>query len=265
MKNRSLLPILLFLVSVLLGPAVSLADNLGDGSDSGWEETFFKANEAYREGRFQSAVKGYLRVIRQGHDGARIQYNLGNAYFRINQLGRAILAYERAHVSIPRDADLNFNLAHARDQVIDAIPPSRGFFNMALFWLPSVSLVELFWCFAFLNLMFWAALLIRLFHRSEWLFYVLLLVLTLWSLTGLSLGMKWAQIHHDDRIVVLQKEVDVLAGPHEGDTLLFKLHEGAIVAQERAEDGWFLIRLPDKKRGWLRSEAVERIVSSSSS
>jgi len=69
--------------------------------------------------------------------------------------------------------DLNFNLAHARDQVVDAIPPSKGFFSMAFFWLPTVTQSELFWCFAILNLLLCAALLIRLFHRSEWLFYSL--------------------------------------------------------------------------------------------
>ncbi len=263
MRHRFLLPILLLLTTVLLGPAVSLGGNPENERESGWEEAFFKANAAYRKGRFQEAAEGYLRVIRLGHDAPRVQYNLGNAYFRMNRLGRAILAYERAHVATPRDADLNFNLAHARDQVVDAILPSKGFFNMAFFWLPSVSLIELFWCFAFLNLVLWAAFLIRLFHRSEWLFYVLLLALSLWFVTGLSFGMKWAQIHNDDRAIILQKEVGVLAGPHKGDTLLFKLHEGSMVVQERAEEGWRLIRLPDKKRGWLRSEAVELIASSS--
>ena len=88
---------------------------------------------------FRNRWKAYQQLIRTGHDAPRIQYNLGNGYFRMNQLGRAILAYERAQISLPRDADLNFNLAHARDQVVDAIPPSRGFFSMAFFWLPSVS------------------------------------------------------------------------------------------------------------------------------
>jgi hypothetical protein len=177
----------------------------------------------------------------------------------MNQLGRAILAYERAQIDMPRDADLNFNLAHARDQVVDAILPSKGFFSMAFFWLPTVSQSELFWCFAMLNLLLCAALLIRLFHRFEWLFYGLLLVLCLWLVTGLSLGMKWAQIHDDHRAVILQKEVEVLAGPHDGDTVLFKLHEGAIVEQERSEGGWRLIHLPDKKRGWLSGSVLELI------
>ncbi|MCP4574908.1 MAG: hypothetical protein GY846_01285 [Deltaproteobacteria bacterium] len=255
MKYRFLLPVIYFLTAVF--PVTSA---FGQDHQGAWEEIFYQANQAYREGNFQEAVKGYRQLIRTGHDVPRIQYNLGNGYFRMNQLGRAILAYERAHVAMPRDADLNFNLAHARDRVVDAIPPSRGFFSMAFFWLPSVSQSELFWCFAILNMLLLTALLIRLFHRSEWLFYTFLLVLCLWLITGLSLGMKWAQVHNDHRAVILEKEVEVLAGPHEGDTILFKLHEGAIVEQERSEGGWRLIRLPDKKRGWL-PEAVLELVS----
>ena len=224
-----------------------------------WEELFFQANQHYREGDFREAAAGYNQLVRMGHDSSLIQYNLGNAWFRLKQVGRAILAYERARIAMPRNADLNYNLAHAKDQVVDAITPSRGFFSMAFFWLPSVSPGELFWCFAILNLLLWTALLIRMFYRSEWLFYSLLLILCLWGLTGLSLGMKWVQVHDDHRAVILNKEVAVLAGPHEGDTVLFKLHEGAIVEQERPEDGWRLIRLPDGKRGWLPEKDLELI------
>ena len=256
MKYRFLLPVIYFLMAVFPEPSAFGRD---PQAGRAWEEIFYGANQDYREGKFQEAVKGYKTLIGTGHDVPRIQFNLGNSYFRMNQLGRAILAYERAHVSMPRDADLKFNLAHARDQVVDVIPHSRGFFSMAFFWLPSVSQSEVFWIFAMLNALLFTALLIRLFHRSEWLFYTFLLVLCLWLITGLSLGMKWTQVHHDHRAVILEKEVEVLAGPHEGDTILFKLHEGAIVEQERREGGWRLIRLPDKKRGWLPEAALELI------
>ena len=256
MRYRFLLPIICVLTAAF---PVSSAFGQNHEGNRAWEEIFYQANQDYREGNFQEAVEAYQQLIRTDHGAPRIQYNLGNAWFRMNQLGRAILAYERAHIAMPRDADLNFNLAHARDQVVDAILPSKGFFSMAFFWLPTVSQSELFWCFAMLNLLLCAALLIRLFHRFEWLFYGLLLVLCLWLVTGLSLGMKWAQIHDDHRAVILQKEVEVLAGPHDGDTVLFKLHEGAIVEQERSEGGWRLIHLPDKKRGWLSGSVLELI------
>ncbi|MCG6880461.1 MAG: hypothetical protein LJE96_15105 [Deltaproteobacteria bacterium] len=260
MKYRLLLPISLFLIAFMMVPSVHGQDSR---KGKAWEELFYQANQHYREGKFPEAIAGYNQLLRMGHDSSLIQYNLGNAWFRLNQPGRAILAYERARIAMPRNADLNYNLTHAKDQVVDAIPPARGFFSMAFFWLPSVSPGELFWCFAIFNLLLWTALLIRMFYRSEWLFYSLLLILCLWVLTGLSLGMKWVQVHDDHRAVILNQEVTVLAGPHEGDTVLFKLHEGAIVEQERSEDGWRLIRLPDKKRGWLPEKDLELISSGS--
>lgn len=64
----------------------------------------------------------------------------------------------------------------------------------------------------------------------------------------------------DDRAVILQPELKVLAGPDIQDTALFILHAGTVVQVDRLEDEWSLVRLPDKKRGWVRSEAIERII-----
>jgi hypothetical protein len=63
-----------------------------------------------------------------------------------------------------------------------------------------------------------------------------------------ELGLKWRLVGSDDRAVVTEKKVTILAGPDDGDTVLFKLHEGIIVHRERSEDGWSLVSLPDQKR-----------------
>ncbi len=230
---------------------------------NGWDEVFFKANQAYREARFQEAIQGYDRLIRSGPRNGHLYYNLGNAYFKTEQLGPAILNYERARLVIPRDADLNFNLSYARDQMRDAIPQSQGFFQAAFFWLDSLSMGELFLGFAVLNVLFWGILFIRLFLRMEWTYYLFLILLIFWLIGGSSFGLKWYQARSDDRAVVLKKEVSILAGPDVRDTVLFKLHEGTIVHHERSEDGWSLVHLPDKKRGWVKSEAVELILTNS--
>ena len=220
---------------------------------NGPEEIFFKANQAQKEGHYEKAAEGYQNLIHSGYAGGHVLYNLGNVYIRLNRLGMAILEYERARLLIPRDADLQFNLAYARNLTSDALPASTGFMEHTLFWLDSFNLKELFRAFAVLNLLFWSILLIRLFYRSEWFFYLFVLVLACWSISGLSFGAKWVQVKYDDRAVILEKEVPVLAGPHSDDTVLFKLHEGAMVDEERVEDGWMLIHLPDRKRGWIRS------------
>jgi len=226
---------------------------------NGWEEIFFKANQAYKEGRFHEAIKGYDRLIRSGHQSGYLYYNLGNAYLKTEQIGPAILNYERARLVMPRDADLNFNFSYARDQMRDAIPQPQGFFRAAFFWLDALSMAELFLGFAVLNVLFWGILFIRLFLRMEWTYYLFLILLIFWLIGGTSFGLKWYQAGSDDRAVVLKKEVSILAGPDVRDTVLFKLHAGTIVHHERSEDGWSLVHLPDKKRGWVKSEAMELI------
>jgi tetratricopeptide (TPR) repeat protein len=223
------------------------------------EERLFTANQAYKDGRFQQAADAYAQLIESGVANGHVYYNLGNACFRMNALGKAILNYERARFFTPRDADLNFNLRHVRTQLRDDIPEARGFINQTFFWLEEVTLREMLFVFASLNFLFWAVLLVRLFRKPEWSFYALIVLLIFWGIAGMSFGLKWVQLETDDRAVVLKKEISVMAGPETRDTVLFKLHEGTMVAQERWEDGWTLIRLPDKKRGWVTADAVKKI------
>ena len=224
------------------------------------EELYLDANRAYKEDRYQEAIDGYLRLIGSGYFNGHLYYNLGNAYLRSGQLGRAILNYERAQILIPRDADLNYNLRYALDQAQDAISPDQNYLKQAFFWLEDLTLSELMWGFAGLNMLFWGILFLRLFVRPEWTYYVFIVLLIFWLVGGASLGVKWHQVESDSRAVILDNEVDVLAGPDSNDTVLFKLHEGAIINRERVEDDWSLIRLSDSKRGWVESSTIEQIL-----
>lgn len=223
------------------------------------EEIFFKANEAFKEGHFQEAIKGYDSLVQSGLINGHLYFNLGNAYYRTGQLGRAILNFEKARLLMPRDADLRFNLDHVRGQTVDAITESKGFVSMVFFWLDALNLGELFWAFAVANIVLWTTLLLRIFYRLEWTYYSALATVAVWIVLGTSFGMKWQETKNSDRVVILAEEVPILAGPNTGDTVLFKLHEGAIVRYERSEDDWSLIRLSDKKRGWVKTDTIENI------
>ncbi|HDH97753.1 MAG TPA: hypothetical protein ENF70_01280 [Deltaproteobacteria bacterium] len=254
MKRSICLGITIFLIVCFLGPDIIALQT----SES--EELFFSSNQAYKQGRFQEAIDGYDQLIHAGHKDGNLYYNLGNAYFRTDQLGLAILNYERAHILMPGDADLNFNLSYALDKTRDAVPESQDLVSMAFFWLKDLSLGKLLWGFAVLNLLFWTALLIRLFFKFEWTYHVCLISMILWIIASASFGLKWYELNTDNRAVILEQEVNILAGPDIRDTVLFKLHAGTIVHYERSEDGWSLVSLPDKKRGWVKAEAVKLVI-----
>lgn len=224
------------------------------------EEMFVQAAAAYREGRFQEATDLYEGLIRAGKRTGQVFYNLGNTYFRLGRLGPAVLNYERARWFMPRDPDLEFNLRLSRERCRDALQEQPDLLGSTFFWMDAFNLKELFWSFVILNASFWGILAVRLFVRSEGIYYLVLVFFAAWLLTGLTLGLKVYGGVRDGRAIVIADEASVLAGPDRKETVLFKLHAGAGVQLERSEAGWCLIRLPDQRRGWVKRDAVERIM-----
>lgn len=226
-------------------------------------ELFIKANSAYRNNNFQEALSLYQQVREMGFTGGDLFYNLGNCYFRLGQKGMAVLNYERARVMMPDDPDLKYNLNYVRDQLTDSIQPNKNSIRTLLFWLDSINVKEAVYTFIVINFIFWALLSIYLFKKKEITWYLLMITMLLWTVSAVSAGVKWYDFRFDERAVVISPEVNVLSGPAEGDTLLFKLHEGTVVEHERDEDGWTLIRISEDRRGWLRSNDLRLIRNNS--
>ncbi|MDY6854067.1 MAG: tetratricopeptide repeat protein [Thermodesulfobacteriota bacterium] len=229
----------------------------GSSGTEGYD-LFFQANQDYKEGAYEKAATAYEELIQDRVVGGAVYYNLGNCYFRMNRLGKAILNYERSRYLMPRDPDLDFNLRHSKEMTKDKIEESSSF---PLFqWIDYFSLAEVFWVFVILNILFWAVLLMRLWINSEWGFYMVICLGIVWVIIGVSSTMKWYRETHDKRAVIITPQMDVHSGPDERETVLFKLHEGAMVMHEREEEDWALIFLSSEKRGWAKAGSVERII-----
>jgi tetratricopeptide (TPR) repeat protein len=225
------------------------------------QQDFFEANRAYKNDRFQEAIDGYLKLIENGFENGHIYYNLGNAYYRLGNLGRAILFFERARLLLPRDDDLLFNLAHARNQTVDVIDDFRNAPLTDILGLDSINVYEVFFAFTILNFSLFIILGIRLYRKPEWSFYLSIVLAIFVGIGGCALALKWYGYAFDDRAVVISEEIEVRAGPDPGDTALFLIHDGAIVSYERAEGNWTLLHLSEDKRGWAEAKQLERIVN----
>src|SRR4029453_4228490 len=64
---------------------------------------FFRGNALYADGRYADAAAAYEQILAKGVASTSTYFNLGNAYLKENQLGRAVLAYERAARLAPGD------------------------------------------------------------------------------------------------------------------------------------------------------------------
>ena len=233
--------------------------NLSGAYASNIEETFFKANQAYKNGNYAEAVRLYSELEKQGHKSPHIYYNLGDSFFRLGDVGNAILNYERAKIIMPRDADLDYNLKYVSDRIRDAVEPPASPLSSVFFWLDSFSVNEVFIIFAAFNFLFFSILILRMFIKQEWTFTIFITLLVIWFGAGISFGVKSYQVSFDSRAAVLTSEAAVLAGPDAKDTELFKLHAGTIVKTEKKEGDWSLIRIPGDKRGWIPDSSIGMI------
>lgn len=248
----------MILVMVLASLLLPCAPPFARGSAG--DEAFSLANRDFREGRYADAARGYGELLSSGRANGHVYYNLGNALLRMGRPGPAILNYERAKLLIPRDADLAFNLSYALSRTNGAAAPPGQAISSVLFWLQSFNLPELFRVFAVFQALLFASAALRLFRRGDLTYYLLMVCLFLWFTAALSCGLKYCETAADRRAIVVSKKADALAGPENGDTVLFRLAEGTCVTKERSEPSWSLVSLPDGKRGWVRAGDVEGIV-----
>jgi hypothetical protein len=244
---------LLIIVAALAAPTASAPIDL-------WLQ---RGNEAYENQQYDSAAAYYRRIIDAGVHNSAVYYNLGNACFRQNKKGLAILNYERAKELAPNDPDINANLTFASMHIVDRVPrPERSLFESVLWRLhtllpPGVQLRVL------LGLLFAAAGLysIALFASRNlrlWLVYLGSLLAVVILFVGISTGLKIYEAERVDYAIVLEQAVDARNQP-EGQTVLFTAHEGTKFRVRKRSDTWWLVSLPNGVSGWVKSDALETI------
>lgn len=72
-----------------------------DGHSQQVNRWFEAGNTSYAKGDYKGAIENYERINRVGFVNETVYYNLANAYFKSNQIGRAILFYEKARRLAP--------------------------------------------------------------------------------------------------------------------------------------------------------------------
>jgi len=221
-------------------------------------QAFLKANEAYVNSDYMSAVSYYENIISSGIINGDIFYNLGNSYLKTGETGKAILNYRKAELFIPRDEDLQANLKYAYGLVIDNIECKEliSFLGDFCFWYSKLNVYELLNFFLALNFLFWSLVAIRFFFKVEILKIIFYLNIFLLLVIGPSVGLKIYRHYFVKKGVVTSKEVLVRSGSTINGTVLFKLHDGTEFEWVEENGGWVKIRLCDNKKGWVQKKVV---------
>ena len=117
----------------VLGIALLIACATQASNPVDFGRAFEDANRLYEQGRFGEAAMAYEQLLGAGHRPTAVYYNLGNAWFKAGQNGKAIAAYRQAERLNPREPNLRFNLQFVRKRVTgderDHRPPWQRFFG----------------------------------------------------------------------------------------------------------------------------------------
>ena len=223
------------------------------------------ADSAYVNGNYQEAIKVYESLLKQG-ESAELYYNLGNAYYRTENITRAVLNYERALLLSPGDGDIRFNLQIARSKTIDKIvPESEMFFVTWYRSLVNIMSVDGWGRMALVSLALVIVLfLVYLFSARVWVqkvgFFGGGILLVVFVFSNFFAWQQRQQLLNREGAIVVAPSVTVKSTPAQNGTDLFILHEGTkVVITDGSMKSWREIRLADGKKGWIESKKIELI------
>jgi tetratricopeptide (TPR) repeat protein len=235
----------------------------GPSALCGQAEIVTRGNQYYQDGDYLAAIEAYEAVLDAGFESGDLYYNLGNAYFKSGDLGRSILAWERALVRAPGNPDAVANLELAGSLTVDAVEPLPRFWVLSVisWWVGLLSrgvlipLVAVGWLAVTGGTI--TRVLARTDFRREAGKGVAVVGAIVVLLFGTNLAVRELGLGQADRAVVLADAVPVRSAPAEDDDLtLFEIHEGTRVRIDQRAGEWAEIVLDDGKVGWVSLEAI---------
>lgn len=223
------------------------------------------ANSAYNEGNFEKAAATYEQILSQNLHSAALYYNLANAYFKQDELGKALLNYNRASRIAPGDEDIRHNQEYAEKMTKDSIEKIPEFFLIT--WLRSVRGAMSCTAWTLLSIVMLAtalvmALLYLLAQRMSLRkvgFYTMAVAVLLFVVTSAFAISERNQLVGRSEAIVMSTAASVKSSPDRSATELFVLHEGTKVSIGETTDGWAEVRIADGRKGWIEEKRIERI------
>jgi len=214
---------------------------------------FMDGTAAYHKGDWPAAIKAFKQLADGGIDNGRLFYNLGNAYLKNNDLGHALLWYERALRRIPDDPDLHFNYDYAltltKDERGEQTSP---LLRILFFWKYQLSPQTISWITLILNAVLWVSLAVLMVRGKHLLRPSIILVGAATLIFSATAVFNYVEADRIRNAIILPTEAAVRSGFTDSATQLFVLHAGTKVRVERMSGEYLLIRYTEDKIGWVK-------------
>jgi len=261
----------LWILSILLLGLSSRGAELGQEEIhdlfSQGKELFRQANEVVAkdppEARnlYRQADLRFERIANEGGiQNGKLFYNIGNAYSRLGEIGRAILYYRKAEQFIPNDINLQQNLDFARRQRLDKLeaPENEKVMETLFFWHYDVPASVRGGIFLVTFLGVWGIAAVRLFWKRSWMDWTMMGCGLVAACLLASLIVESRRLEGQRPGVVLSNEVVARKGDSSSYESAFRdpLHAGVEFTLVEERSDWLHVRLPDGRECWLPGDSV---------
>jgi tetratricopeptide (TPR) repeat protein len=242
----------------LLLASVSIEAEISDPTG-----VFNDGNKQYEEHNYEAAINSYKGLCEEFYS-PELFLNLGNSYYKVNDIPSTILYYEKALKLSPGNLNIlhNLKLANKRisdkNKVNDSVRLNDWFFT----WFSNT---PNYWAYNSVYLFIIGSLLLilYLFSKSRKLkkltFYTAVIALTLGIFSIVFSGFHKSRLMSHEEAVIFKPSIDLMSEPTENSSVSFVLHEGTKVKILDETELWYEIRFSDGKIGWLQQEFVETI------
>ena len=237
------------------------------GIASNPNELYTSAQKSFAKGLFHESIKNYELIISEcKKTSPDLYHNLGNAYYKSNDLPGAILNYERALKINPGNQDVIYNLSIARSKLKDKYEPIPQIFYLR--WFENLR--------NSLNMNTWASLLILFLFcfcsslilyflatnniRKKVALYSVILAITFSIISFVMARSLYKVYTSSEYAIVFSESLSVKSFPSYNSKGLFIIHAGTKVKLIRkSDDDWISIRTEDGAEGWIPSIEVKPI------
>ncbi len=243
-------------ISILLA-AAALCLSIASVARADAEASFAKANADFAAGNFPAAISGYESLVKGRQWNASLFYDLGNAYFRAGDLGRAILNYERALALDPNQPEARANLQLVRDQA-RALELAPGWVEEHLGFLTPTQCA---WLGA---AAFWGAVAILCglyFSQRRAVVWIFALLLSAAIAGGAAFALYRLETGRAGRevAIITHKNIQARLATAESAGTVLVLPPGSEIRILSTRGDWLYVDLPNDLQGWIPAQSAERV------
>jgi tetratricopeptide (TPR) repeat protein len=211
---------------------------------------FEKGNQELAAGNYKAAIGQYEAEVKSGRWSANLFYNLGNAYFHADDIGRAILNYERALELEPHhpEAQTNLEIAREKSRGLEMTPgPVEKYLGKIGTSTLAITAVVCFWIGVILLIVRQRAAAI-----AAGIACLILSAVSVWAAWTLDSATRGAAI-----IVTEDAQARVATADTARSVLALPPGSEVVILQERGN--WSYASLPNDQRGWIAAKAAEKV------